>query len=234
MQQGVTHHSAPSLSALSASAKSIPVVKTLASPANAIPETESTEELSPPDRRPGKGGEQHKQLQHLIKSLGEARGFKATIEKQVLGGASSIDVVLERDDVTIAFEVSISTGVAYEIHNIHKCIEAGVSGVIVVAPGQSHLRSIQDAIEKLEMPHLVSCVTPERLPAVLDALGSSSAPDAKVRGWVVRIDTQVSRTESRESSRRAIAHTIKTALRRLSREGRGRRQPGAAADPADT
>ncbi|MGH8545615.1 MAG: type IV secretory system conjugative DNA transfer family protein, partial [Gammaproteobacteria bacterium] len=53
---------------------------------------------------PGRGGQQHKYLQNLIKRMGEDKGYKATVEKEILGGIGKVDVALEKDATSIACE----------------------------------------------------------------------------------------------------------------------------------
>jgi hypothetical protein len=69
----------------------------------------------------------------MLKRLAEDKGFKATIEKPVLGGKGSIDVALERGDRNIACEISISTTTEWKIGNI-QCLASGFETVLVISP----------------------------------------------------------------------------------------------------
>ena len=52
----------------------------------------------PPRRQAGKGGSQHRYVQHLNKRLAEEHGFLAVVEEAVAGG--SVDVGLHRGDLS--------------------------------------------------------------------------------------------------------------------------------------
>jgi len=53
-----------------------------------------------------------------MKTAAEALGFRGIIEKEVLGGQGSVDLLLERQDQTIACEISISTTIDHEVGNV--------------------------------------------------------------------------------------------------------------------
>ena len=56
----------------------------------------------------GRGGALHRHVQRLVGSEGVSKGYQAQIEKSLANGGSA-DVHLEKDGVTIAVEVSISS-----------------------------------------------------------------------------------------------------------------------------
>jgi hypothetical protein len=95
----------------------------------------------------GKGGRQHKYLQNMVKRLAEDKGFKATIEKAVLGGKGSVDVALGRDGRAVACEISVSTNSEQELGNIQKCLAAGFETVLVISPEKKNLTGIREAVE---------------------------------------------------------------------------------------
>jgi excisionase family DNA binding protein len=80
----------------------------------------------------GKGGDQHKHLQMMIKEQAELYGWKAVIEERIPRTLESVDVGLTRDDVRVAVEISTTTKPEQEIQNIRKCLEAGYDYVISV------------------------------------------------------------------------------------------------------
>ena len=58
----------------------------------------------------GRGGRQHKYLQELIKRLGESRGYRSTVEKQILGGAGQVPAVTledSRDETLLEFAAGL-------------------------------------------------------------------------------------------------------------------------------
>jgi predicted DNA-binding transcriptional regulator AlpA len=82
---------------------------------------------------PGRGGAQHKHLQSLIRRIAEERGFAVGLEEEVLGGHGYVDIVLRREEITIACEVSVTTSVPHELANIVKCLAAGVDYAVLVS-----------------------------------------------------------------------------------------------------
>ena len=96
----------------------------------------------------GKGGQHHKYLQHLIKTLAEERGFRASIEQSILSGAGSVDVALMRGDRKIAFEISVTTKQDQELGNIEKCIAAGYNDIVLVGSNERHITSLAKFIEE--------------------------------------------------------------------------------------
>ena len=100
----------------------------------------------PGERLPGRGGPQHKYLQSLVRKLAEDRGFKVAVEKRVLDGHGHIDVYLERDELSIGCEISVSTGAEHEAQNLSKCLSAGFSHVVLVSQDD---RTLSDARELL-------------------------------------------------------------------------------------
>ena len=125
-----THHAPPVIS--------VPPPK----PAEAAPPV-IREKVTPKDL--GRGGAQHLAIQKRIKKAAEAVGFRSTIEKEVLDGKGSIDVLLERDGATIACEISITTTVDHEVGNVVKCLKAGFSRVAMIALDAAHLEKIRSS-----------------------------------------------------------------------------------------
>ena len=85
----------------------------------------------PPPRGLGRGGAQHQAIQRRIKKAAEDLGFRSTIEKGVLDGKGSVDLLLERAGHTIACEISITTTIDHEVGNVAKCLKAGFSDVAI-------------------------------------------------------------------------------------------------------
>lgn len=113
----------------------------------------------------------HTYLQSMIKKLGQDRNYIVSLEYSTNDGGR-IDVVLERDGLKIAFEVSETNKPAYEVKNIKKCLKAGCIPVIMVSKNRNHL----DAIEKLAKEELsakditlVQFIHPNEVSALLDS-----------------------------------------------------------------
>ena len=115
---------------------------------------------------------EHIVLQSTIKKLGQERGFLAIVEKETEEGGR-IDVVLEQNSVKIAFEISVTNTVEYELKNIKKCLANGYLPVVVVSNNTKHLTSIERLAEKELSPRdfgLVHFIQPDEVSRLLDSI----------------------------------------------------------------
>lgn len=173
--------------------------------------------LTADSAQPGKGGQQHKYLQQLIKRWGEERGYKSTIEKQITSG--SVDVALEKDGQAIACEITVTTTVEHEVGNITKCLAAGFDQVIVVASDKKALHKIQTAAQA-EIAELdskkVYFFLPEDLYMHLDQMAAEGkSKEEVVKGYKVRVQYKALTVEEQKARKEAIAKTVLQAMRRL-------------------
>jgi hypothetical protein len=81
----------------------------------------------------GRGGAEHKYLQHLVKRLSEERGFRATIEAPA-SEEWGVDVVLRRGKLKIGRETSITTDADHEIVNLKKFDPIGFARIVFICP----------------------------------------------------------------------------------------------------
>lgn len=171
----------------------------------------------------GRGGQQHKYLQHLIKQLAEERGFLASIEEQILNGAGSIDVSLSRENLRIACEISVTTNRDQELGNIEKCIAAGYTRILLVGSSERHLKTLAKFIEaNLDESHRgkVEFAVPEKLIDFLESLGPPVQSSGQtVRGYKVRTVHQPLDPHEADARRRAIAEVIARSVTKQSKSG---------------
>lgn len=163
----------------------------------------------------GKGGPEHKYLQSLIKNYAESKGFLATIEAPTDDGGA-IDVLLVREDVRIACEVSITTEASHEAENARKCFAAGAGHVLIVSPsaaGRNRIMAAVQASVSVEESERVTVVPPTEVIAFLDEVGPAAPETTTVRGYKVR--TRVAGTAPAGAQTSGVARTIAQALRRL-------------------
>lgn len=90
----------------------------------------------------GRGGQHHQELQAVIKRMAESYDFQVEIEKSVLGGAGSVDASLEKENLKIACEVSVTSTTDYETKNVLKCLAAGYDFAVVVVSNQKKLPAL--------------------------------------------------------------------------------------------
>lgn len=90
----------------------------------------------------GRGGKHHQELQAVIQRMAESYGFHVEIEKSILDGSRSVDVSLERENLKIAVEVSVTSSPDWETKNISKCLIAGYDYAVVVASNEKKLKPL--------------------------------------------------------------------------------------------
>ncbi len=165
----------------------------------------------------GRGGPQHKYLQSLICQHAQSKGFIATVEATV-GKAGRVDVLLERGETVIAVEISVTTSAAHEVDNIRKCLNAGLTDIVVIAPRAGNLRSVRARAESelgAERMGSVRFLKPEELLAALPE--PLSPDDNRVLGYRVKTRLRPISSGGGGSQREVVAKTIAQALRRLRR-----------------
>lgn len=154
-------------------------------------------------RELGKGGPKHRYLQSLVKELAEQQGFRAIVEAPLAGRTGQIDVLLERGEMRVAVEVSVTTPADYERASISKCLAAGFERVALVLAksraSQERYRATVLADLAEEERARVTILTPEEVPDFIAALASPDPTETTVKGYKVRVSrTAVSPNEARE------------------------------------
>ncbi|MDO8272425.1 MAG: type IV secretion system DNA-binding domain-containing protein [Gammaproteobacteria bacterium] len=182
-----------------------------------VPKSVVVSKVRPKDiPEPGRGGRQHKYLQHLIKQLGEERGFRATIEETILGGAGRVDVSLARDGHRVAFQVSMTTTKDWELGGIEKCLAHGYSEVVLVGSTERHIQGlskfIEESLEEKDQGK-VRYLTAEGLLPYLDSLGVPPTTEKVVKGYKVRTVQQTVSPEDVIQRRKAVAEVIARSLK---------------------
>jgi len=167
----------------------------------------------------GRGGQQHKYLQQLIKRWAESKGYRAIIEKQILDGLGSVDVALERDSLSVACEISVSSTPEQELGNIRKCLAAGFAYVVVVSPEKKTLGKTKEYISsELNGDELkkIQCLAPDELFAFIDALeAEAQGKQETVHGYKVKVQYKALDAEEKSARKQAISQVILSAFRRL-------------------
>ncbi len=137
------------------------------------PKKEKETERARPAPSPGRGGDEHKDIQQRIKKVAQALNFVATIEKKILEG-QGVDVLLERDDATIAVEICVSTSTSHELdNNVRKCLDAGYTSIFLLSPEESRINTISKALRNQFPPEAtarIRCMTPDEFVAYLGTL----------------------------------------------------------------
>jgi hypothetical protein len=92
-------------------------------------------------RKEGGGGARHREIQSMIQELGEAAGFRVSIEEVILDGEGRVDVILRRDTLTICCEVSVTTTKEHELLNVQKCLRFGADQVWLIVNNAERVAS---------------------------------------------------------------------------------------------
>jgi len=176
-----------------------------------------TKTAEPAKALPGRGGAQHKYLQQLVKRMAEAQGYRATIEKEVLGGSGKIDVALERADERIACEISVTSTGEHELGNVQKCIAAGYCSVILLATDKKALSQIQQFISSNLEPRLRDSVVyllPEEFNSQIEQKRvTATSIEQTVRGYRVKVNYRVVNEDEKKAKKTAIAQVVTDSLR---------------------
>jgi hypothetical protein len=169
------------------------------------------------DRELGKGGKQHRYLQSLIKQLAEAQGLKATIEAPLPTGNCQVDVLIERNGVLAAIEISVTTPVEQEREHLRKCLAAGYPRIaVVLAKSKTVQASYRAALSEVVGEgdrERVRFLTPEELPDFIASLAPPPEPTERiVKGYRVKGSfTQISEGDA-QARQDAVARLIAKSL----------------------
>lgn len=169
-----------------------------------------------PVRELGKGGKKHRYLQSLVKGLAEEQGFRATIEAPFAD--RQVDVLLERDDQTIAVEVSVTTPVDWERENIRRCLsESAGTVVLVLAKSARTSRTYREAIMRGLPEELLDRLVVLQPEEVADFLAGQAPPqpppEAVVKGYRVKVSRTDLPPDQVRARRDLLAKLVSKALR---------------------
>jgi hypothetical protein len=166
----------------------------------------------------GRGGPEHRYLQELVKRWGEERGFRVVVEQPVEGG--SVDVALARGSVSIACEISVSTGVEHEAANVEKCLRGAFTHVACLSMKRAHLSRLEAAVrERLakEAAAKVAFLLPEEFLAFLD-LQAAGAEETIVGGYKVKVKYRSPAGGEAGAGAKAVAQVVARSLNRLKKK----------------
>ncbi len=139
-----------------------------------------SEQLTADASLPGRGGPRHKYLQSLVKRVAEARGYSVIVEKSVFDGHGHIDVALEREGLSIACEISVTTRIEHEIRNLAKCLSAGFHHAALVAPDQETAERARQGWGDADADR-ISFLVPNDLASFLDEMREKKTTQEKSR-----------------------------------------------------
>jgi len=169
---------------------------------------------------PGRGGQQHKHIQALIKQWAEGMGYRATIEKPVLNGLGNVDVALEKGTRTIACEISITTPAEQEIGNIKKCVSAGFQHVFLICAETERVRKMKQAVSKGlsrdEQERTRFCTPDELFTFVQEIEVKAVGGERTVKGYKVKVNYRPLAIPEREEAEQTFARALVASVRQKS------------------
>ena len=174
-------------------------------------------EIAPAEPRiAGKGGKQHRYLQQMVKQLAEAQGLKATIEAPLPDGSGQVDVLIERDGVVAAVEISVTTPLEWEQGNLAKCLAAGYPRIAVVLAkskrtGAKYRAALLDRLSERERAR-VECVDPEGIPTFVAALAPLPVSETVEKGYRVRVSHVMGTPDEAKARADAVSRVIARSL----------------------
>jgi len=189
-----------------------PVAPAMPAQAEAPTTLAKEEKIVVPPADLGRGGKQHQAIQLRIKDAAELLGFRVVIEKQILDGAGSVDLVLERDGAAFACEITITTTIDHEVGNVSKCVKAGFTQIAVIGVNEDKLAKVKGAVMNSLGSEVATNVTyflPDEFISMLKDLPppkpiqSPSPSVRKSRGYTV--NTTYTKLSPEESKAREIA-----------------------------
>jgi len=164
----------------------------------------------------------HRSIQNYILTLGQQRGFLSELEKETKNGGR-IDVTLQKDDVRIAVEISVSNTIDYEVQNIQKCLKENYTKVYMVSESKVHLSNIRkrtkETIENKDF-RKVSFGSPAHFLTYLNTFEEKPKEQIKrVRGYRVKIHQSEDSDVDKQSRNSKIQNIILKAVKKKPKKG---------------
>jgi len=165
----------------------------------------------------GRGGKEHKYLQCLIKQHANGLGYLASIEKPILNGRGNVDIALEKEGLSIACQISVTTPVDQEVSNVKKCLEAGFNCVAVICTDAKKLEQLKNSvtseIEKKEIERVYFFSPDDFLSFVQELSKQSISSENTVRGYRVKVNYRAG--DNPEIRNQVISQVIANTIKRF-------------------
>lgn len=154
----------------------------------------------------GRGGETHVQIQNMIKSIANQYGWRADLEHAVTDGF--VDAWLERDGLSIACEINVTTPTDYERQNIEKCLNARADEVWVISENTEVLLELGTAFKSNPKVFFFS---PDDIPEEIEARSDmETGKQSQLRGYTVSVKRAYTSQTDRAMRLARIDHLLKS------------------------
>ncbi len=160
---------------------------------------------------------EHRYIQEYIKSVAEARNFKAVVEEPVNDGTGKVDVSLLRDELRIACEISVTNTTEYEVQNIQKCLNAGFILVFMISNDSKHLSTIRKLAVTTIDPSLhnqVYFVSKDEFVNQLDLLLIQKTQPTETRSKGYRVKVNYTGSADPSGQQKALKDIVLSSLRK--------------------
>ncbi|MEZ4927917.1 MAG: type IV secretion system DNA-binding domain-containing protein [Saprospiraceae bacterium] len=164
---------------------------------------------------------EHRFIQEFVKSMAEARNFKAVLEEPVNDYTGKVDVSLLRDDLKIACEISVTNTPEYEVQNIQKCFTAGFSLVFMISNDQVHLNAIRTlAVSEIadSFHNRLFFVSKDDFVSQLDLLLVHQTQPTEVRAKGYRVKLNYTGSSDASLQQKTLKDVILSSMRRKDEE----------------
>ncbi len=181
----------------------------------AVPAASKAETASP-----GVGKGLHDYFKRLIKNRGEELGYFVEKEKTVLNGAGRVDVLLTRNEKTIACEISVTNSPGYEVENIKKCLAAGFDIVAFITNEQKKLNQVRRLAADIEAEGRAKLrfFSPEEFDVFLEEQAAKEVSSESVtRGRSVKTNYKAPLAKDTAARKKVISKIIAAAIKRLKK-----------------
>lgn len=158
----------------------------------------------------------HRYIQMLVKKMAESRGYKALVEETIPGNKGKVDILLSKDNKTIAIEICSTTNAEWECHNINKCVEAKFDTVVSLSEDSKQLEKIKTKYLQASQSHPanVKFFTSDELFAFLDESVQHELPKEHiVKGYRVAVSYDSANDETNKK-RTTVAQIILNSLKK--------------------
>lgn len=138
---------------------------------------------------------EHQYLQEYLSRLAQQRGCKTQVEVPTNDGGR-IDLLVEKDDIQIAVEISVTNTVDYEVQNLKKCIKAGFAHILMLCKSDAHLRNIrlkaQEVLNEKKFK-MIEFAHPDSFVEYIETkTAKNTSTEKRVRGYRVKANYNTS------------------------------------------
>jgi hypothetical protein len=160
---------------------------------------------------------EHRFIQEFIKSVAEARNFKAIFEEPINDNTGKVDVGLLRNDLKIACEISVTNTPEYELQNIQKCLRGGFPIVFMISNEPKHLNTIKNlAISSIDpsLHNRIYFVSKDEFVHQLDLFLAQYIQPTETRARGYRVKVKYSGTSDNSTVEKNLKDVVLSTLRK--------------------